>query len=181
MERGEYLKLSDNYYRFEDVSNDGKLVTLVKERDVSNIMGTQVGFKAPGFKCQTIKGDSIFSSDYKEKYLLLVNITSCWSPIMSYEYYKELTEKYSSKIEILAIDNSPDFLKRNIENLNLTGKFIIADSNQSIKNNYRKDFCSRTCFLINPEGRIADKFEINEWQAILAKHSVQSFKCKGSS
>jgi peroxiredoxin len=170
LNKGEYLKLGDSYFKFEDISNDGKLITLVKERDVSNKIGTQVGFIAPSFKSQTISGDSISSSDYKGKYLLLVNITACWSPVMSYKYFKELTEKYASKLDIIGIDNSPSFLEQNIKDLNLTGTFIIAEINPSIQNNYREDFCSRTCFLINPQGRITDKFEISDWKKALSKN-----------
>ena len=170
IEIDEYLKLGDCYFRFDDISNDGKWITLIKERDVSNKIGTQVGFIAPSFEGQTITGDSISSKDYIGKYLLLSNVTACWSEIMSYAYFKELTEKYASKLSIVGIDNSPVFLKQNIKDLNLTGKFIIAENNPSIQKNYRQDFCSRTCFLIDPNGRIADKFEISDWKEVLSKH-----------
>jgi glutathione peroxidase-family protein len=170
IEIGEYLKLGKNYYRFDDVSNDGKILTLVKEKDVSSKIGTQPGFIAPDFNCQSIEGDSIRLTDYKGKYLLIANITSCWSEIMSYEYYNELTKKYESKIKIVGIDNSPVMLQQNIKNLNLKGQFVIAENNSSIQSNYREDYCSRTCFLINPEGRIVDRFEIGDWKAILEKH-----------
>ena len=101
---------------------------------------------------------------------MLINVTACWSPISSYEYYKELTKVYSQKIETIGIDNSPNILQRNIKDLNLTGKFTIADNNQLIKMHYREDYCSRTCFLINPKGRIIDKFEIRDWEKALVKH-----------
>jgi hypothetical protein len=52
---GEYLKLGKNYYSLADVSNDGRLVTLVKEKDVSNKIGTQIGFLAPDFNCVQLK------------------------------------------------------------------------------------------------------------------------------
>jgi len=167
--KGEYLKLDDRYYRFDDITNDGRYITLTKEKNFENKIGTQVGMIAPDFNCQTIENDTISLNDCKGGYLLLVNITSCWSEISSYEYYKRLTKKYESKIEILGIDNSPNFLKQTIMDLNLTGKFIIAKENQSIQNNYRKNFSSRMCFLISPEGRIADKFEISNWKLALSR------------
>lgn len=170
LNKGEYLKLSESYYGFENISNDGKLITLVKERDVSNKIGTQIGFVAPDFNCVTLESDSISLKDYQGKYVLLTNVSACWSKKSSYECFKEVTEKYDSKINILGIDNSPNFLQQNIKDLNLIGKFTIADKNQSIKENYREDFCSRTCFLINPEGRIVDKFEIFDWKETLAKY-----------
>lgn len=170
LNKGEYLKLGDMYYRFEKISNDGKHLTFLKEKDVSNIIGTQIGFIAPDFDCLTLEKDSISLKDYQGKYLLLTNVSSCWSKKSSYECFKEVTEYYQSKINILGIDNSPIFLQANIKELKLTGKFTISDENQSIKKNYREDFCSRTCFLINPEGRIVDKFEIFDWRKALAKH-----------
>lgn len=171
LKRGEYLKLGSQYYKFEDIANDGSSITLLKEDHFEKQTGTQIGMIAPDFKGHTNQGDSIALADYKGKYLLLANITSCWSPISSYQSYKELTEAYSPKIEILGIDNSPDFLQRNIKELNLKGRFIIAeDKNYSIQAHYRPDFCSRLCFLVNPEGRIVNKFEIADWKTALAKN-----------
>lgn len=169
-EIGEYLKLGKNYYRFDNVLNDGSFLTFVKEKDVSSKIGTQPGFIAPNFTCKSIDGDSINLTDYKGKYLLIANTTSCWSEIMSYEYYKELSQKYASKLNIIGIDNSPIILQQNIKNLNLAGPFIIAENNSSIQSNYREDYCSRTCFLINPEGRIIDRFEIRDWKSSLEKY-----------
>lgn len=171
LKRGEYLKLGTHYYKFESIANDGSNITLVKEENFENKTGTQIGMIASDFKCHTTQKDTISLSDYKGKYLLLANISACWSPISSYKCYKELTDAYSQRINFLGIDNSPDFLQRNIKDLNLVGKFIIAeDKNIPIQKNYRPDYCSRTCFLINPEGRIIDKFEIFDWERSLAKH-----------
>ena len=171
LKRGEYLKLGTHYYKFENIANDGSNITLIKEDNFESKIGTQIGMIAPDFKCHTTQGDTISLSKYKGRYLLLANISACWSPISSYKSYKDLTEAYSQKIEFLGIDNSPDFLQRNIKDLNLIGKFIIAeDKNISIQKNYRPDYCSRICFLISPEGRIADKFEIFDWEKSLTKH-----------
>ena len=50
----------------------------------------------------------------------------------------------------------------------LKGQFIIAeDNNTLIQKNYRPDYCSRICFLINPTGRIVTKFEISDWEKSL--------------
>jgi peroxiredoxin len=165
LKKGEYLKLKDTYYRFDTISNDGKSITLIKEKDFNSKIGTQVGMIAPDFNCKSIYGDTISFIDYKGKYLLLVNISACWSPQSSYKCYKDLTESYKDKIEFLGIDISPVILGNNIKDLKLSGKFIIADGeeNKMIKK-YRPDYCSRTCFLINPEGRIVDKFEIFDWK-----------------
>lgn len=170
LELGEYFKLNNQYYKFESISYDGDKIKLIKEKDVSDKIGTQVGFIAPDFKCSTIKKDTISLSNYKNEYLLLTNVSSCYSKINSYECYKELYEAYNTKIKILAIDNSPNFLNFQINRLDLEGNFIIADENPLVKENYRQDFCSRTCFLINPNGTIVDKFEIFDWKQMLSNH-----------
>lgn len=171
LKRGEYLKLGTQYYKFENIANDGSNITLKKEDNFEDKVGTQIGMIAPDFKGHTIHGDTVSKNEYTGSYLLLANVSSCWSPISSYKCYKDLTEAYSQKIIILGIDNSPNFLQQNIKNLNLSGKFIIAeDNNSSIQKKYRPDFCSRTCFLISPEGRIIDKFEIFDWEKSLMKH-----------
>jgi hypothetical protein len=165
LKKGEYLKLGDTYYHFDDISNDGKNITLIKENDFNKKIGTQVGMLAPDFNCKSIDGESIRFKDYKGKYLLLVNVSACWSEESSYKCYKDLTESYRNKLEFLGVDNSPVFLRNNINILKLSGKFIIAEGKDNVMlKAYRPEFCSRTCFLINPEGRIVDKFEIFDWK-----------------
>lgn len=166
LQKGEYLKLKDKYYRFVEISNDGKFITLIKENDFDSKIGTQVGMIAPDFNCKSVDGDSIRFKDYKGKYLLLINVTGCWSPISSYKTCMDLTEAYKGKIDLIGIDNSPVFLKNNLKELRLSGNFIDASANKTIQV-YRPLFCSRTCFLINPSGRIADKFEIFDWKSKL--------------
>ena len=163
LKKGEFLKLKDTYYRLDTISNDGKFVTLVKESDFNGKIGTQVGMIAPDFNCKTIEGDSVRFKDFKGKYLLLINVSVCYSKESSYKCYKDLTEAYRGKLEFLGIDKSPVFLRNNIKELKLTGKFINGNENKMIQA-YRPEFCSRTCFLINPDGRIADKFEIFDWK-----------------
>ncbi|MCB0633309.1 MAG: hypothetical protein R2824_08225 [Saprospiraceae bacterium] len=170
LELGEYLELGGSYYRFANVANDGSTVTLVREDDISDKIGTQPGFLAPDFSAVTTSGDSLALNDFHGQYLLLTNITACWSKKMSYEYYKELWDDYQSKMAIIAIDESPNALQVNIDELGLEGKFIIGKNNPSIKKSYREDYCSRVCFLIDPNGRIVDRFEIADWQESLAKH-----------
>jgi peroxiredoxin len=167
---GEYLKLGKNYYYLADVSNDGRLVSLVKEKDVSNKTGTQPGFLAPDFKCHSIGGDSISLKDYKGKYLLLINVSACWSEISSYKCYMDLTETFKDKFEYIGIDDSPIALRNNIKDLEITSRFVIAPDNPMIRKTYRPDVCSRTCFLIGPDGRIIDNFEIFDWKTVLKKY-----------
>jgi len=153
-----------------DVSNDGKLVTLVKVKDVSNKIGTQVGFIAPDFNCHSIQGDSISLKDYKGKYLLLINVSACWSEVSSYKCFMDLTETFKNKFEFIGIDDSPIALRNNIKDFKISSRFVIASDNPMIRNKYRPEFCSRTCFLIDPDGRIIDNFEIFDWKTVLKTH-----------
>ncbi|NJK96136.1 MAG: redoxin domain-containing protein [Bacteroidales bacterium] len=139
---------------------------MVKENDFKSKIGTQVGMIAPDFNCKTIDGDSLTLNQYTGKYVLLINVTACWSKVSSYECFRDLTASYKGKFDIIGLDNSPVTLKNNIKSLNLQGKFIIVDENKMLKK-YRPMYCSRTCFLINPEGRIVDKFEIFDWKSNL--------------
>jgi len=169
LKKGEYLKLKDTYYRFDTISNDGKYITFIKEMDFNSKIGTQVGMISPDFNCHSISGDSISFKNYNGKYLLIINVSSCWSKISSYKCYKDLTEAYKDKLEFIGIDNSPVTLANNIKNLNLKGSFVIAEKNPMLQKAYRPAYCSRTCFLINPTGRIIDKFEIFDWESNLTR------------
>lgn len=171
LELKDYINLDNVYYQFEDVSNDGRFITLIKEEDVSNIIGTQVGFTAPDFSYRTIEGDSITLKDYNGKYLLLVNVTSCYSEISSYEYFKRITNKYESILNIVSLADSPKTLEQEVTELNIVGTFVAVKDNKEVFKNYRKDDNTRTCFLINPKGKIVDKFEISNWEKVLSKYN----------
>jgi hypothetical protein len=170
---GEYLKLKECVYKFADLSNDGSYLTLVREDHYQDISGTQIGVIAPAFKCHTTDGDSISLEDYKGRNVLLANISACYSVPGSQEVYKDLAEKYGSKLDMIVIDRAGGYLKQ-IENYNLPGRLVNADTpdNKEFAKNYRPDYCSRTCFLIGPDGRIVDKFEIFDWEKNLPKHLI---------
>ncbi|MFB9052151.1 peroxiredoxin family protein [Formosa undariae] len=170
LNKGEYLKLGSDYYKFENISNDGEKINLIKQKDVSHLVGTQVGFIAPKFTTQTIDSSTVSLDDYKGEYLVLANLTACYSAISTYQHYKEMTESFQGKISFIGIDNSTQSLPVNIKNLNLSGKFIFAElNNDEIQKHYRQDFSSRTCFLIDKEGHIQDKFEISDWKQSLTR------------
>jgi len=171
---GEYLKLKEGIFKFADLANDGSYITLVREDHYQDMTGTQIGVIAPDFKCHTTDGDSISSEDYKGSNVLLVNISSCYSVPASQVVYKDLAEKYGSKLDMVVIDRGEGLLKQ-LEKWNLAGKFVNAHTsdNASFAKNYRPDICSRTCFLIGADGRVIDKFEIFDWEKTLPKHFIQ--------
>jgi len=168
-----YLRLKEGDYRIYHLSNDGFILTVVKDNNFEKLDGTQIGMLAPDFNCISMGGDSINFKNYKGKFLLLANVSACSSKISSYKCYKDLANAYKGKMEILCLDKTPTLLRNNIKELNLTGKFIDVNKNEELRN-YRPDFCSRTCYLINPEGRIIDKFEIFDWEQTLKKNFARN-------
>ena len=173
LKEGEYLKLKEGIYKFADLTNDGSYITLIREDHYQDISGTQIGVIAPAFNCHTTGGDLISSEDYRGSNVLLVNISACYSVPGSQVVYKDLAEKYGSKLDMVVIDRAGGYLKQ-IENWNLPGKLVNADTPDNIQfaKDYRPDYCSRTCFLIGPDGRILDKFEIFDWEKNLAKYKL---------
>lgn len=153
--KGQYLKLKNNYFRFIDISNDGKFVTLIKEKDFRSKFGIQVGMLAPGFKCKTIDGDTIDSNSLKAKSILIANVSGC-SP-KSYEKYKQLIEN-SGDIYVIGVESG---LKNN-----LGGILIDVEDkyNKDFYDKYRRYYSSYDCFVIDPEGRVSDIFEIWDWE-----------------
>lgn len=167
LQTGEYLKLGSQYYQFKSITKEGSLITLRKEDHFEAKTGTQMGMIAPDFSCISIDGDTLSLSDFKGKYLLIMNVTGCWSRISSYQHYKDLTEACDGNLEFMGIDNSLKSLQDSIKDLNLPRKFVIAEDNRMIQNAYRPAYSSRVCFLVNPDGRIEKKFEIGDWEANL--------------
>lgn len=170
IELGENIKLGNNYYRFADITNDGKYISLIKEKDTNNLIGCQVGMMAPDFECHAVGNDTLSLKNYKGKYLLIANLTADSSPKSNYQYYTELHKQYANKLEILGIDFASQDFEKNSQTFDLTGKFIMAEGNISIQKTYRKDHFSKVCFLINPEGRIVEKFDISQWEQTLQKY-----------
>jgi len=159
LKKGEYIKLNDQYYRFEDISHDGKYVTLIKEKDFESKIGLQVGMLAPEFKFKSIKGELKNSADFKGKPLLVANISGCTPG--SYEKYQQLLKLHGLEMNIIGIESG---IKKD-----LGGTMIDVEDkyNLDIYNKYRQAYSSYDCYLINIEGRIINKFDIFDWKSSL--------------
>lgn len=164
---GEYLKFGQRYYQFADISNDGRSITLIGDQDIKDNFGTQAGLIAPDFQAVTSEGESVELRDYRGRYLLLANTDRCQAGT---KYFQELSERYHSKMAILGIEYSADDLQYKIEQYKLQGTFIVSKENPSILEFYRDFHCSTVCFLIDPGGRIIDRFKIDDWESSLARH-----------
>ena len=51
---GEYLNLNGTHYRFENISNNGDTITLIKDDSFKVKIGTQKGMIAPKFTAITV-------------------------------------------------------------------------------------------------------------------------------
>lgn len=133
--------------------------------------GTQIGVIAPSFECKTINGSTISSEDYKGISYLIVNVSGCGIPPLSYESYRDIAMAYGSRIDMIVIDKSANALKR-IQEWNLTDTFVNADidENGEFEKHYRPEYCSWTCLLIGPDGRIADKFSVFDSNIFLSRY-----------
>lgn len=161
---GEYLGLGQNYYSIHNISNNGKILTLVKEDNFFNKIGTQVGMIAPEFEFVSFSGDTLNSSDFENKKILIVNISGCTPD--SYNDYKDLLNELEGNIEIIGIEST---LK---ESLGGTMLDVENEFNKKIFEDYRNSkYSSYECFLINQEGRIIDKFNIFQWKGYLSNYT----------
>lgn len=160
---GEFLNLNGQYYRFEKISNNGELITLVKEKNFMNKIGTQLGMIAPPFEVVTIFGDTIRSSDLNNKITVIANSCGCGGDKKSTDAFYEMEKLFGNKMNILHVDS-------NIEKPDI-GTHIDSEEkfNKDFYNNYRKEYCSRICYVIGKENRIIDKFNVNDWSNILPK------------
>lgn len=157
----EYVKLDDNYYRFDRISNSGNYITLIKEGNFENKIGTQIGMIAPEFNSISVVGDTIRSLTLYNRKTVIANSCGCGGDQVSTNAFYEINEKYGDMANILHLDSK-------IEN-GLEGIHIDMEEkyNEDIYNKYRKTYCSRICYVIDENNRIIDKFMITEWESFL--------------
>jgi hypothetical protein len=159
VKRGEYIKLNDNYYQFNKISNDGRLITLIKETNFRNKVGTQVGMLAPGFKCKTINNDTLIYEKCWGKYVLIANMSGCTPD--SYDAYKKLIKAGLNNLIIIGVNYE---IKENFG-----GNLVDASIgfNKEFYEIFRHEYSSYDCYLIDTDGRIADNFDIFYWEKSL--------------
>ena len=160
--RGEYLKLNNTFFLFKDISNDGRYITLIKEKHFEEKIGTQVDMIIPDFVIKLTNGKILKSSDKRKKLLLFANISGC-NPD-SYEMFRKLTSKDQNGIDIIGIEYGQS------NNFGVP----MVDTRDSFNNDfylkYRNEWSSYDCFLINENGRLIDEFEIFEWESVLLNY-----------
>jgi hypothetical protein len=162
--QGEYIKLGKFYYKFQKLYNGNGIIVLTKEKNFDKLTGTQVGMIAPEFICQTVSGDTINSSNLHDKSIVILNSCGCGGDRLSTQAYYDIRKQYSNDIHIFRLDSGID---KNLDGLQIDteDKF-----NSDIYKKYRNVYCSRTCYLINKEGRIVDKFNVRDWKTALSEY-----------
>lgn len=158
---GEYLKLGTQYYRFDNISNNGEYITLVKEKNFKNKIGTQVGMLAPDFKAITIKGDTVDSKNLYDKPIIIANSCGCGNDTISTEAYYAIKKMYGSSAHVLHLDSK---IKKNPEGMQIDMEEAF---NKNMYDNYRGAYCSRICYVIGTDNRVIDKFTVTDWKSIL--------------
>jgi len=163
LQLGQYMILDSQYYCLQNLSRDGKELTLVKEDDFQNQTGIQVGLKAPEFNCITIDGDSVHSIDLKDKGIIIVNMCGCGGDYESVKAYDDILSEFGKEYHVLGVDSQFfDYTEG-----------VLIDSgdlyNEEFYKNYRQMYCSRKTYVIDKDFRIASIFNSIEWQAFLEK------------
>jgi hypothetical protein len=161
---GEFLNLNGIYYRFASVNKNGDYLTLIKEQNFSKEIGTQVGMIAPDFRCKTVSGDTIRSSDLHDKILLIANSCGCGGDEKSTRAFYDMRNLYADKIVIIRLDSEIEKESGGMQ-IDVDDRF-----NKDIHQKYRNMYCSRTCYVIDKSNRIIDKFPIADWVSNLPKN-----------
>ena len=163
MNIGELINLNNKFYRFESISRKGDLITLIKEENFETKIGTQKGIIAPTFEVISIARDTIRSSNLNSKITIIANSCGCGGDKKSTEAFYEMEKSLGKLINILHVDSN---LKKSDIGIHIDSE---EEFNKNFYNNYRKQYCSRICYVIGMDNRIMDKFNINEWKTKTAK------------
>lgn len=167
LKQGEVLELNNIYFRFENISHFGDELNLVKETNFDRLVGTQVGMIAPSFTCITVSEDTIKSTSFHDRTMIISNSCGCGGDKESIEAYYEIAGQYGDKIHILRLDSELD--------KNLKGNHIDTNNefNKDIYSKYRKSYCSRICYVVNKNNRIIEKFYVTDWRHFLPQIIAQ--------
>ncbi len=159
----EFFKLNNSYYRFAEISKLGDKVTLIKEHDFESKVGTQLGMLAPEFEAVSISGETVNSKVLHDKVIVVANACGCGGDKISTQAISNLKAAFGNEVHVIGLDSKID--------KNQEGLFVDVEEvfNKDIYEKYRKQYCSRTCYVIDKDNRIVDKFEVGDWKLNLPK------------
>ena len=161
---GEFINLNGNYYRFQNITNNGEFITLIKENNFDKETGIQVGMIAPDFECKTVAGDTAKSSMLHDRIIVIANSCGCGGDRLSTEAYYEMRKEYANDIYIFRLDSK---IEKGVDGfqIDMEEKF-----NSDIYNKFRNAYCSRNCYVIDKSNRIIDRFPVSDWKLNLPRH-----------
>jgi len=163
LQYGEVLNLNNKYYRFDSISNNGDLITLVQDNEFLTKIGTQKGMIAPSFRVITTSGDTLKSSDLNNKFTVVANSCGCGGDKESTQSFYYIEKALGGSINVLHVDSG---MKKSDVGIHIDSE---EEFNKEFYDNYRKEYCSRICYVIGKDNRIVEKFNINEWENLLPK------------
>jgi hypothetical protein len=112
----------------------------------------------------TVDGDTIRSSDLRNKALVLANSCGCGGDKLSTESFYKIKNAFGDKIYALRLDSG---IKRGLEGWNIATEDAF---NRDIYNKYRQTYCSRIAYVVGTNRRILGKFDIVNWESTLQNH-----------
>lgn len=157
--RNGFVKIEDNYYKFNFVSPNGSEIILIKDRTVLEKGGNQVGFKAIKFVSKTLSGKTIELDKLKGNYVYL-DFWGTWCspcreeiPILKSIYSEYQNENFT--LIGIANDNF-EALQDFVNKQEINWEQILQSEDKSIIADYGVTSYPTT-FLIDPDGKIISK------------------------
>jgi len=158
LKAGEFVKLNNHHYRLVNMSHNGEYLTLIRENDFSKKTGLQVGMLAPAFKGVTVDGTPINSDNLHDKSIIVINSCGCGGDIASTDAYYQIEKKYRGRVHMLRLDSKIEKTEKGLQ------MDVEEKENKDVCNTYRGEYCSRTCYIIDKNNRVIDKFDSSRWQ-----------------
>ena len=157
----EYLLLNKIPYRVDSISHSGHRLRLVRDPAYANTFGNQAGMLAPDFTGVTLTGDTLFRDDLTGLPILIANSCACGDDPRSAEAIANVRAVYGNELFVLRLDSGP-------RDPSSGPYFDMEDPfNRDLYDTYREVYCSRVAYLIGRDGRIAERFDIMDWQRTL--------------
>ena len=158
------IKVGDEYYKFEDFYSGSHTLVLTKDPYYESRVGVQIGMNAPEFAFTTNAGDSMSSSNFQDKNILIANVSGCTR--RSYQMYEDILKNTRKDLIVIGVDSGKNpALRGNILD-------VEKEENQEVYDLFRNAYSSYDCYLIDRQRKIQDKFQIFDWQENLQEFLV---------
>ncbi|PZR22249.1 MAG: hypothetical protein DI539_05995 [Flavobacterium psychrophilum] len=160
---GQFIKLGQNHYKIEKISNNGEYLTLIRDDDFEKKTGLQLGMNAPAFKGIAVNGSEVNSADMHNKVTIIVNSCGCGGDTASAKAYYDILEKYGDAINVIRLDSK---IEKGLRGMQID---VSEEPNKDFYNTYRGEYCSRMCFVIDSNNKVIDIFEGQDWKSFPVK------------